>query len=199
MELLDWTAILVIIASLISAHYIFKSAQTNQSVTYYLFLVSVVLLLCQNLLFLLDVELQRVDVHSWFKLLILITISAGLFSLTRDLKPKFSKFPLYLVFIPFITLLFYPLIMDVDVISDLIIASYQGGCVAVGILLFGISHHKSGNNLLQILGCVIMLAAFGLFWFWEIPEINETALTELLMSTGMLSISIGINKSNENE
>ncbi len=194
MDLLDWTSILIIFSSLISAHWVFRKLKGFQSVTIGLFSIALILLIIHSCISLLQSYINSNSVLlKWLELSIYLVLASSLFSFVRDLKPKFSKFPLYLVFLPLLTLLFFPLVMDNRVISDLIFVSYQGGAIIVALLLFSLIQYKTGGQILQIVGSLIFSLSFICFWVLDLNNYNEQALAKVFLSLGIVITGKGIN------
>ncbi|HBQ59506.1 MAG TPA: hypothetical protein DD671_07730, partial [Balneolaceae bacterium] len=77
-----------------------------------------------------------IDLFQWGKLISITFYISGLLVLIRESKPIFARFPVYLTGLPFVSFLFFPLIIDSIVIKELINAIYQGGALVVTVLIF---------------------------------------------------------------
>ncbi len=197
MEIFEWLSIFVLLSGSVSLFWLLPIAFKQKSLTTGFFSASLMMLLGYHLSFLFSFEATGI----WFNLFTTICALSGLFSLIRESKPVFARFPLYLVFIPFLIPLFFSLIMNDKVISDLLIATFQGGALFVYLIMSVAGQMKLGNRGKQILGCVILILAFTFHWFISLESYDETAIAEILISISILLISFGLKSqySNSND
>lgn len=131
----------------------------------------------------------------WANLVSIILAICGLFAMVRESKPVFARFPVYMVFLPLLSIFFYPLTIDAKVIKDLIIASYQGGALAVALLFLITENIKQQKKEFYTLsGVTICIASFVLYWFVKTPEISTQSIALILLGTGLFLIAAGFSK-----
>lgn len=129
-----------------------------------------------------------IDLFKWGKLISVTIYISGLLVLIRESKPAFARFPIYLTALPFISFLFFPLIIDSIVIKDLINATYQGGALIVTVLVFTVNQARAKGRRYYIIGISFIAAAYLSYWLY-INRINEPGLIwipEMLLSAGIL-------------
>jgi hypothetical protein len=150
-----------------------------------------------NLFYLLDSGSE--STLKWMYILCLCSLLSSLFGYIRDSKPIFARFPIYLIFLPFVLPFFLPLILDQYVLIDLLMATLQGGCVVVALLMFSIHQIRNRNVLLQLISSFIFLFSYIIFWFIEIDELSNLITTQVLLTIGIILLSVGIKNQNKAE
>ncbi|WP_020402931.1 hypothetical protein [Gracilimonas tropica] len=128
------------------------------------------------------------DLFEWGKLISITFYISGLLVLIRDSKPVFARFPAYLTALPFVSFLFFPLIIDSIVIKDLINAIYQGGALVVTLLVFALNQAKERKRRYYIIGISCIGIAYLTHWIifnqYNLSEINW--ISEIFLSVGIL-------------
>jgi hypothetical protein len=156
--------------------------------------------------FMIGVSLGYVDkieteiAREWGDLISITLVLCGLFVKTRNSKPVFARFPLYMTLLPIIGILFYPMVNDAQVVKDLLQITYQSGAIVVGGLVIGINHLMYKQRGVLLIACFVFLAAFVLKWV-ELPVTKDIAQTsaELLLVVGMLLSAFGFKKISNNK
>ncbi|MCH2448767.1 MAG: hypothetical protein MK198_01350 [Gracilimonas sp.] len=129
-----------------------------------------------------------IDLFQWGKLISITLYISGLLVLIRESKPVFARFPIYLTALPFISFLFFPLLINSIVIKDLINATYQGGALVVTVLVFTVNEARAKGRRYYIIGISFISAAYLSYWLY-LNRLNEPDLiwiTEILLSVGIL-------------
>jgi uncharacterized membrane protein len=129
-----------------------------------------------------------VDIFQWGKLIAVTFYISGLLVLIRESKPVFARFPIYLTALPFVSFLFFPLIIDSIVIKDLINAIYQGGALIVTVLVFTLRQAKERNRRYYIIGISCISAAYLSYWllFNRSISMDLVWVSEILLCVGIL-------------
>lgn len=193
MDLSSWLSLLNVLVLLFSLYQLVTVTAIKRSS--FLILLSSALLtyLISNVIYLIDdaliVAIRFLNTAS------LVCILSALFNLIRESKPIFARFPPILGYLPFVILLFIPLILEQSVIYNLILGTFQGGALIVSILIFSINQKNQRSYLLLIIGTIVCLIAFIFFWMVPLTKIQITVITELLLITGVLLISVGTKQS----
>lgn len=197
MDLSSWLSLLNILVLLFSIYQLATVIAVNRSSFLILLSSAILTYLISNILYLIDdaliVAIRFLNTAS------LVCILSALFNLIRESKPIFARFPTILGYLPFVILLFIPLILEQPVIYNLILGTFQGGALIVAILIFSINQKNQNSYLLLIIGTIVCLFAFILFWMVPLTEIQITVATELLLITGVLLISLGTKQSQINK
>lgn len=193
MDLSSWLSLLNVLVLLFSLFQLVTIIIVKKSS--FLILLSSALLtyLISNVIYLIDDAL--VIAIRFLNTASLICILSALFNLIRESKPIFARFPSILGYLPFVILLFIPLVLDQSVIYNLILGTFQGGALIVSILIFSINQKNQRSYLLLIIGTIVCLIAFIFFWMVPLTKIQITVITELLLITGVLLISVGTKQS----
>lgn len=128
------------------------------------------------------------DLFQWGKLISITFYISGLLVLIRESKPIFARFPAYLTALPFVSFLFFPLIIDSIVIKNLINAIYQGGALVVTVLVFTLNQAKQSKRRYYIIGISSIGLAYLSYWV-ILRQMNMTDfywISEILLSVGIL-------------
>ena len=130
----------------------------------------------------------------WSWLVSVIFLICGLFGLIRESKPVFARFPIYLTFLPLLSIVFYPLTVDALIIKNLILATYQAGALLVAILLFSVKQKKEGGHTLTVIAISIGMVSFLFQWVFTFSGINSDLIAELGLAIGIILASFGLKK-----
>lgn len=133
-----------------------------------------------------------IDLFEWGKLVSITIYISGLLVLIRRSKPVFARFPIYLTLLPFVSFLFFPLIVNSIIIKDLINAIYQGGALVVTVLVFTVNQVKQQNRRYYIIGLSLISASYIIYWLY-LNRLNITHLywlPEILLSVGIIIAAI---------
>ena len=134
--------------------------------------------------------------REWGDLVAITLVLCGILSEIRSSKPVFVRFPVYLTGLPLIGIIFYPLIIDVEAVENLLIMTYETGALIVSVLVVAINQYLFKGRGVLIVGVIILLAAYVLFWFFGF--INEIALTaKILFAVGIIISAVGFHKIQE--
>jgi len=193
MDLSSWLSLLNVLVLLFSLYHLITVITIKKSS--FLILLSSALLtyLISNVVYLIDDSL--IIAIRFLNTASLVCILSALFNLIRESKPIFARFPAILGYLPFVILLFIPLVLDQSVIYNLILGTFQGGALLVSILIFSINQKNQKNYLLLIIGTFVCLISFTFFWMIPLTDDQITVITELLLITGVLIISLGTKQS----
>ncbi len=140
-----------------------------------------------------------VTLFEWGKLIAITFYISGLLALIRDSKPIFARFPFYLTLLPFVSFLFFPLIIDSIVIKNLINAIYQGGALIVTALIFSFNEAKKKRRRYYIIGITSVFTAYLTYWLIlkRTPSTQYDWIAEILLSIGILFVTFRIIRNDE--
>ena len=124
----------------------------------------------------------------------LVCTLSALFNLIRESKPVFARFPLVLSFLPFSILLFVPFILEQTVIFNLLLGTFQAGCIVVSLMIFILNQINNQLYKWQIVGSITSLLSFSIFWFTPEFLIDKVIITELLLTFSIYFIVYGVQK-----
>lgn len=201
MESIKWTELYIIITSVIGFYLLLKKGLESKQLHITLFSVALIPLIILNSIIVFNIEVPRFDlVQRWIQLTSLIFIFSGLLEFIREAKPKFSKFPILLILTPFLTLLIFPLAVNVLVITNMLFLAYQAGSIVVALLLFGLNQYKTKDSLTELLSIVVLGVSFILYWFIDDSDfINSIVVSKILLGIGIVLFSTAIKTKTNNE
>lgn len=138
--------------------------------------------------------------REWGDIISITLVLCGLFVKIRDSKPIFARFPVFLTLLPLVGILFYPMIVESKVVKDLLMIIYEGGALLVGLLVLSINQLMLGNRVLCIVGSVILVCSYLMFWFIapELVELHAEA-GSILFAIGMITTAYGFKKVADNK
>lgn len=194
MESLNWIYVLYLLVGIPSFLTLFLISKRDKSLSNLFFGLSI-------LSFLLGLVIDFVSINKftyareWGDLIAITFTLSALFIKTRNSKPVFARFPLYLTMLPFLVLVFYPLVVNAQIVKELLQTTYQGGAILVGILVISINHYLYKGRSVLLLACFLFLSAFILFWFFG-SEFNQVVvlLSKILFSIGIIVATIGFKR-----
>ena len=138
--------------------------------------------------------------REWGDLIAITAILCGLFIEIRESKPVFARFPMYLTFLPFLTLIFYPLVIESEAIKGLLQLIYQGGAILVAILVISINQLLHKQRGLLLAACLIMLGAYISYWFMaELTVFPIKEAGKIIFVFGIIIAVIGFRKVSESQ
>lgn len=197
MENLNWIYILYLSVGIPAAINLFLIAKKDKSLPVLAFGVALATFLTGIMLdygFGDNLMLAR----EWGDLLAITIALCGLFIEIRESKPVFARFPIYLTLLPFLTVLFYPLVIDSAIIKNLLQMIYQGGAVLVAILVISINQflHKKREYLL--VSSFVFLIAYISFWFLDgFESFPGKDVAKIVFTVAIIISSIGFKKVSE--
>lgn len=131
------------------------------------------------------------ELFEWAKLLGITTYISGLLVLIRESKPVFARFPQHLTALPFISLFFFPFIIDSIVIKDLLNLIYQGGALIVTGLVFTLNHVRKKGRRYYLIGIGSVIAAYFSYWMYFNRHNSEFIwVSEILFAVGILVTTV---------
>ena len=199
MEPVQWVDLLVCLTLLISSIALYRQYMQRRSLVDLYFSISALILLIAYFAHLLNLQPKNFFMN-WGKLISITFYISGLLVLIRESKPLFARFPLYLTSLPFLSFLFFPLIIDSIVIKDLVNGIYQGGALIVTILVFTVNKAGESGRRYYISGLALVSLAFILFWFVFNREMTESIwISEILFSAGIILVLYRFIQSNNND
>lgn len=188
MEPVQWVDLVVVITLLITLYTLLKQYIRRRSLVDLYFGISALILCVAYSFHLLELQTSQF-IMNWGKLVSVTFYISGLLVLIRESKPLFARFPLYLTALPFVSFIFFPMIIDSIIIKDLVNGIYQGGALIVTILVFTVNKANAAGRRYYILGLSLVSLAFILYWFvFNRDMVENIWISELLLSTGILLV-----------
>lgn len=188
----NWLYILYLLASVPSLYIVSRLSLKERSLSGLYFSLAV-LSFIGGILISLAGWIEDSYVRGWSDIIAITLVQCGLFVMIRNSKPVFARFPIYLTALPVITLFFYPIVSDIQVVTDLLKMTYQGGAILVGILVIAINHYLHRQREVLLLSCTLFLLAYILYWTGR-DNANLALASSVLMSFGFITGSAGLKK-----
>lgn len=133
-------------------------------------------------------------INDWSSIFAVAFVLSAAAAQIRDSKPAFTRFPRALTVLPLLLILFYPLIMNTIVLKLWILLLYEGSAITIGLLIYGYKTYREPVFSFMFIGVLFFLATYVMYWLpSNILELPGYAWV-LLMTCGMLIITVGYNK-----
>lgn len=190
-----WTDLLLGLSALYAVVIFLKLHFESQSYLFaYLSLSSVLLLFITGLPY---TGLLSDSWVEWTILFLVITLISALLVLIRESKPAFARFPSYMTALPFISVLFFPFVIDSYAIKDLLNMIYQGGALVVALLVISINHFIKPWLKFFLTGTVLLGMSYLCYWF-IFDFINGFSwLISLILTVSVILLTTGFKKVQE--
>lgn len=190
-----WTDLLLGLSALYAVVIFLKLHFESQSYLFaYLSLSSVLLLFITGLPY---TGLLSDSWVEWTILFLVITLISALLVLIRESKPAFARFPSYMTALPFISVLFFPFVIDSYAIKDLLNMIYQGGALVVALLVISINHFIKPWLKFFLTGTVLLGMSYLAYWF-IFDFINGFSwLISLILTVSVILLTTGFKKVQE--
>ena len=196
MEPFQWVDLLVSVSLLISFYSLIRLYMVKRSLVDLYFGLSALILLIGYVGHMVGFHFNSL-IMNWSKLVSVTFYISGLLVLIRESKPVFARFPLYLTALPFVSILFFPLVIDFTVIKDLVNGIYQGGALIVSILVLTVNNVNEIGRRYYIVGLTLVSISFLTYWIIfnrDIPD--KIWISEILFAAGILLVLFRFIKSN---
>lgn len=185
-----WVGLILCLSGAFALVSVIKILIAERSLTFGFLLLSVVAFIAGSTSLFFP-ELSA-DFSEWSWLVSSVLLICGLFGLVRESKPVFARFPIYLTFLPLLSVIFYPLAVDALVIKNLILATYQAGALIVALLLFSVKQKKEGEHILTLAAIIVCIVSYLFEWVFVFSGINTDLVAKLVLATGIILVSFGL-------
>lgn len=133
----------------------------------------------------------------WASIVSITFVMCGLFVRIRNSKPIFARFPIYLTFLPLAGLIFYPFIVDSEVVKELLMLVYLAGALAVSILIVSINQFLHKDRIFLLSACISFSFSLSIKLFLDLELFS--LLSHLFFLMGIILASLGFKKINNIE
>lgn len=128
-----------------------------------------------------------IDMFDWSRLAAIILYISGLLALIRESKPVFVRFPLYMTALPFLSFVFFPMMLDAQIIRDLLNAIYQGGALLVTSLILLLNFANTKGRSLYIAGLILAFSAYLSYWFYfNRFDLQNVWISEMIFAAALV-------------
>lgn len=106
-------------------------------------------------------------------------------------RPSIARYPFWLNFTPLLLLFSYLLVYDTIYLKNILAGIYEAGALSTGLLLFGLFSSRSLDYLYALIGLLLLLLGFVMYWFPGGPILELSWLWKLFVSAGIVSFVSG--------
>ena len=137
------------------------------------------------------VEIVTQFIQEWGHVVSLAFVLSSLAVFIRESKPVFAQLPLLYTAFPLLIVISYILVHDTYALKRWLIAIYQGGAILVSLLMYSVYTYRRKEYTMVLLGVVLFLLSYGLFWY--VPGISSAYqwVWKLLVGTAMVVTVLG--------
>lgn len=118
--------------------------------------------------------------------LLLITLALFIYRM----KPVYNRFPYPFVYLPFLVLIFYPLISDAEILKDFLNILLQSGALLIFILLTVSLFSTLKYRIILYTGQLLLLLALGVFWFYDFAGDDLIWYWQLPLTAGVATCGV---------
>jgi len=104
-------------------------------------------------------------ISSWFQVGGVSFALCGLAIENWEDRPPVARFPYAMAFAPVLLILSFVFVFQTVFLKDLILAVYEVGGLLIGIMLFALFAVKNADYFYTVIGNVLLLLAFAVYWF----------------------------------
>lgn len=137
-------------------------------------------------------------IYEWIRISAVSLLLCAFGLMVRNSKPKISRAPGVLVFLPLLLIAAHPFVIDTLVVKDVLMQMYHGAAIIIGFLMFWIESKKNQGYIWLFFVNIIVLGAFLLqiFEFHWNPFYSSgvyllVALSYLIASSAIKRIDLG--------
>lgn len=190
----NWLQLLLLVASLIAAYMLIRSAWDTRNYSTWTFTVSLLSFGSGRIVEAFSLfSPYTQSVIEWADLIAVTLTLTALFLTIRMSKPAYSRYPLALIFLPLVVLVVYPLILDAEVIKSLLLMTFLGGAVIVGLMVTITQHFTLTKQPIRLTGLGVLTASYVTFILHESANDPELLiLYQILLAVGMITTALSI-------
>lgn len=188
MQMEQWLSLYILLISLYGLYKLVPLVIRNKALEQIFITLSLLSLTVLSVL-----TIAKLKGGEWASLIAILCVLSGLLEFIRLSKPVYFRYPVYFSFLPLVSLLFYPIILDSHVIIRLVNATYQGGALIVALLIILLHHFRSQKTYYQLLGVILCLISYCIYWFMS--EYYSSSI--LIFGIGIAFLSKGYTQVTE--
>lgn len=170
MDINAWVDILLFLSGCVAALFLKnKGKGADYRIMYIMFLSAIGIFCLSTVISFAKLPVQF-DLRQFLQITAISFAMSGIFILIRRSKPVFARFPGQFVYLPFLIVIFFPIVDQTIVIKNLVRMIYQGGTLLVAALLIPTSKITSNQKWLILCGIFIFMTSFLLKWIFLADE-----------------------------
>lgn len=133
-------------------------------------------------------------VVEWGHVLCLAVVLSALAVFVRESKPDFARYPLLYTGLPLFIVISHFLISDTYALKTWLLSMYQGGAVAVALLMYSVYTWRS-DIYRRVLGATVLFTLTWItFWFLPLPEPLLAWIWQILLGASILTFVIALEQ-----
>jgi len=193
MDINAWVDVLLFLAGCAAGFLLRNKGKNSDNRVMYLMFLSAISVFClSSLVTFLNLTLQF-NIKHFLQITAISFAVSGIFILIRHSKPVFARFPKQFVYLPFLIVIFYPIVDQTIVIKNLVRMIYQGGALFVAILLIPTSKITSDQKWLILSGISFFGISFLVKWV-VIADESQAWLWGIILLPAILLTAYGFYK-----
>lgn len=196
-----WATLLLVLISGYVAFHLVKLTQTKERLKYLGLTIAAVLLTIIQATLLISglTESQNISdiaafITEWGHVTCLAFLLSSLAVFIRESKPVFAQFPLLYTALPLLIIVSYLLVKDTYALKNWLLTIYQGGAIAVSLLMYSVYTYRRSEYLMILLGVILFLFTHILFWFVPAADAVEGWLWKILAAIALWLTITGYQK-----
>lgn len=134
-----------------------------------------------------DYQILYIRVKDWIMMISIILMLCGLGVMIRYSKPKITRAPVILSYLPVLLLFVHPLVVDTIILKSVLINFYHGGGLLIALMMFTIKSLDNSKHYAVLVGVIIISVGYILNFF----DWNMVAISNLVISTGLILVYNG--------
>lgn len=129
----------------------------------------------------------------WSRIISVVILLCGLGVKVRYAKPKITRAPIILSFLPVLLLFVHPFVQNTLILKDVLINFYHGGGLLIALMMYTIKAQKNNGFYKVLIGVIVVLIGYTLNFF----DWNVVSLSNLIVSGGLYLAFSGYKKLEE--
>lgn len=191
---MEWPALILLAGGLYALWKLSLVAARSERLTFRVLLASAVFLCLAQAAVLFAAVLPEglaAGMSEWGHVLLLACVLGALALFVRESKPAFARFPLLYTLLPLLIVISYFLVRDTYALKEWMLAIYQGGALAVALLMYGVYQYRRGGYGRVLGGVALMAAAYAAYWLLPLQDVVRDWSWQLLLAGGLVLLIHG--------
>lgn len=193
MDINAWVDLLLFLTGCLAVFLLKNKGKNTDNRVMYLMFLSAMSVFCLSTLITFFNFTMQFNVRHFLQIMAISFAVSGIFILIRHSKPVFARFPQQFVYLPFLIVIFYPIVDQTIVIKNLVRMIYQGGALFVAALLIPTSKITKHQKWLILGGISIFAISFLFKWIFIVDE-SQAWLWGIILLPAILLTAYGFYK-----
>lgn len=137
-----------------------------------------------------EYDLVYSQILEWSRIISVVILLCGLGVKVRYAKPKITRAPIILSFLPVLLLLVHPFVQNTLILKDVLINFYHGGGLLIALMMYTIKAQKNNGYYGVLIGVLVVSIGYTLNFF----EWNAVSVSNVIISVGLYLVYTGYKK-----